>query len=526
VYAWGYNGQGAVGESDVSGDVRTPSLMSGLPPTVFAVGAGAYFSLAIAAPVVPGAPTIGAVARGNGSASVPFSAPSWDGGSPITGYTASCVSSDGGATGSGGGSASPIAVSGLTNGKTYTCTVTAANTNGPGDPSAVSNSFVPATVPGAPPLVVVALTGRTASVNFSTPASDGGSPITGYSALCVSSNGGAAKSGSGPASPIPVAALSAGKTYQCYVSATNAVGNSVPSSPSNSVTVANVPGAPTAVSAVTGGASATTGPLSVSFTAPASNGGSAITGYTATCSSSNGGAVRSASGSASPITVAGATTGKSYTCAVTATNAIGTGASSTSSAAVIVGAPGAPPKVKAVSGSTGGATGTLSVTFGAAATNGAAVTSYAATCVSSNGGVTSTKTGAGSPLVVPGVTTAKSYTCTVKATNSRGAGPSSAATPAVVVGSPAAPTGVSAVKIASGQLRVTFTAGANNGAVVSSFTATCVSSNGGVTRTKTGTASPLTVITLTAGKAYTCTVNATNSRGAGLASAPSATVNA
>jgi hypothetical protein len=93
---------------------------------------------------------------------------------------------------------------------------------------------------------------------------------------------------------------------------------------------------------------------------------------------------------------------------VTATNAIGTGASSSPSAPVIVGAPGAPPNVKAVSGSTGGANGTLSVTFGAPPTNGAAVTSYAATCVSSNGGVTSTKAGAGSPLVVPGVTTGRS----------------------------------------------------------------------------------------------------------------------
>jgi hypothetical protein len=82
------------------------------------------------------------------------------------------------------------------------------------------------------------------------------------------------------------------------------------------------------------------------------------------------------------------------------------------------------------------------------------------------------------------------------------------------------------VRIASGQLRVTFTASANNGAAVSSFTATCVSSNGGITRTKAGAASPLVVTALTSGRTYTCTVKGTNSRGAGLASAPSATVNA
>jgi predicted RNA-binding protein with TRAM domain len=165
------------------------------------------------------------------------------------------------------------------------------------------------------------------------------------------------------------------------------------------------------------------------------------------------------------------------------------------------------------------------VTFAASANNGAAITSYTATCVSANGGATSAKAGAGSPLVVTGVTTGKTYTCSVKATNSRGAGPSAPAL-SVIVGSPAPPTGVSAVKIAAGQLRVTFTAGANNGAAVSSFTATCASSNGGATSSRTGAGSPITVTGLTTGKAYTCTVNATNSRGAGLASAASATVNA
>jgi len=45
-------------------------------------------------------------------------------------------------------------------------------------------------------------------------------------------------------------------------------------------------------------------------------------------------------------------------------------------------------------------------------------------------------------------------------------------------------------------------------------------------RSKTGTASPVKVTHLTAGKRYTCTVRATNSRGTGLASAASAEVRA
>ena len=94
----------------------------------------------------------------------------------------------------------------------------------------------------------------------------------------------------------------------------------------------------------------------------------------------------------------------------------------------------------------------------------------------------------------------------------------------MIVGSPQPPTGVSAVKVASGQLRVTFTAGANNGAAITGYTATCTSSNGGVTGTQSGAASPITVTGLTTAKTYTCTVIATNARGTGLASTPSAGV--
>jgi titin len=83
---------------------------------------------------------------------------------------------------------------------------------------------------------------------------------------------------------------------------------------------------------------------------------------------------------------------------------------------------------------------------------------------------------------------------------------------------------VSAVKVASGQIRVSFTPGANNGSAITSFTATCTSSNGGVAGSKSGAASPLTVINLTATKTYTSTVKATNARGTGLSSAPSGAV--
>ncbi|MCX7171726.1 MAG: fibronectin type III domain-containing protein, partial [Proteobacteria bacterium] len=85
---------------------------------------------------------------------------------------------------------------------------------------------------------------------------------------------------------------------------------------------ATAPGTPTTVTASAGNAQAT-----VSFIAPASNGGSAITAYTVT--SSPGGLI--AKGAASPLTVTGLTNGTAYTFTVKATNAVGDSAASAAS---------------------------------------------------------------------------------------------------------------------------------------------------------------------------------------------------
>ena len=96
---------------------------------------------------VPDAPTIGTATAGNTSASVTFTAPSNVGGGAITGYTV--VSSPGGFTGT--GASSPITVSGLTNGASYTFTVVATNAYGTGPASAASNSIIPALQVGERP---------------------------------------------------------------------------------------------------------------------------------------------------------------------------------------------------------------------------------------------------------------------------------------------------------------------------------------------------------------------------------------
>ena len=85
--------------------------------------------------------------------------------------------------------------------------------------------------------------------------------------------------------------------------------------------VGSAPGTPTGLTIAAGN-----GTLTVSFTAPGSIGSSAILDYTVSCT--GGGATRSATGNASPITVTGLNNGTTYSCSVTARNAVGSSAAS------------------------------------------------------------------------------------------------------------------------------------------------------------------------------------------------------
>jgi hypothetical protein len=92
------------------------------------------------------------------------------------------------------------------------------------------------------------------------------------------------------------------------------------------VSPATRPGAPSGVTATPGDRQAT-----VTFTAPASDGGDQVNFYRVTASP--GGAT--ATGASSPITVAGLTDGTVYTFKVTAANSVGTGPASAASNAVL-----------------------------------------------------------------------------------------------------------------------------------------------------------------------------------------------
>ena len=117
-----------------------------------------------------------------------------------------------------------------------------------------------------------------------------------------------------------------GATFSLNLSAAT---NATIVSPSTLVTIvpmATHPGAPTHATAVAGSGSAT-----VSFRAPASDGGDPVNSYTVTAAP--GGAT--ASGITSPITVPGLVSGTTYTFTVTAANPEGTGPASAPSNPVI-----------------------------------------------------------------------------------------------------------------------------------------------------------------------------------------------
>jgi hypothetical protein len=172
-------------------------------------------------------------------------------------------------------------------------------------------------------------------VSFVAPASDGGSAITGYTVTSIPAGGVDSNAGTTGVSHA-MTGLTNGTAYTFTVTAANAIGTSAASTASNSVTPATIPDAPTGVTATGGAAEAT-----VSFGAPADNGGNAIIGYTVTSSPAGGTDVGAGTTSLSHI-VTGLIDGVAYTFTVTATNGVGTGAASAASNSII---PDSPPVI-------------------------------------------------------------------------------------------------------------------------------------------------------------------------------------
>ena len=121
-----------------------------------------------------------------GQARVSWLPPTYDGGSTVAGYT---IRHTGGSSGSTECTASPCTITGLTNGKDYTFTVTARNGVGDGTPSAPSNTVRPDTLPRQVTGVRMVDRGDgTLNIAWDVPENEG-SPIEKYVVRVVSAAG-------------------------------------------------------------------------------------------------------------------------------------------------------------------------------------------------------------------------------------------------------------------------------------------------------------------------------------------------
>ena len=541
------------GGSPVTGYVVTPFIgLVPLPPTTFLstattqtvtgltngtayrfkvaamniVGTGpmsAVTNLVTPAAQVPGAPTIGTVTGGDAEATVSWTPPGSDGGSPVTGYVLTPYANSVAQT--------PIVyptaatthtVTGLTNGTSYRFAVAAVNALGTGASSALSNAVTPATVPSAPTIGTATAGAASAIVTWTAPTSSGGASITGYVVTpYIGATPQTAVSFSSTATSQTLSGLTNGTTYAFRVAALNSAGTGPQSGASNAVTPLAVPGTPTIGLAVRGNMQAT-----LSWTAPLVDGGSPITAYVITpYIGTTALAPVTFNSTATTQTITGLTNGTTYQFKVAAINVIGSGPRSTKSNAVIPGpaVPTAPTIGTVISGN---AQVTLSWTApasdGGAPVTGYEVTPYVAAVPQTPVVFTSTAT----TQSITGLTNGVSYTFKVAALNSAGTSPQSAASAAVTPATlPGAPT-IGTVTGGNGQATVSWTAPASDGgAAITGYTVTAYVGFAPVLTTPfASTATTQTVAGLTNGTGYRFRVQAVNGVGTGPVSAVSSLV--
>ena len=290
--------------------------------------------------------------------------PGSTGGSPITSYT--ITSNPAGFSRDVSGTVTSVVVTGLTLGYYYRFYVIATNAFGSSFPAPALSSAVFASVP-SPPSVVAVPQNQQVTLQLTQPPNNSGLSIARYR---VTTNPGASTLITTNAeTSIIVPGLTNGTQYYFTVEAYNAIGYSLPSSSATTIPY-TTPGPPIIVSATRGNGSVT-----IDWTPPVNNGGSAISSYTIQSTPSTGD--HPASAAATSLIITGLTNGTSYTFTVIANNIAGPGVASPASAAVTpAAAPSAPTGVGASNTNVGGVYTYASVSWNRPANNGSAITNY------------------------------------------------------------------------------------------------------------------------------------------------------
>jgi len=484
-------------------------------------------------PASPSAVTVAPAS--NTSLRVSWQAPARTGGSAVTGYTVRAFSSaDANQTaqvGSCTSAGTTCTITGLTAWTTYYVDVWA--TNGTGNSAPGPRARIKATT-GTPPSApqTVAVTPNpdgTADVTWTAPAATGGRPVTGYLATAFdAATGGTAVTSCSTTGALTckLPAQPAGTAFHVEVKASNLAGPGAANTPRVSISPVGKPGAPTSVVAA-----AATASTVVTFAAPVSDGGSPIISYTAKAYATVNGVVPVSTCTvtlpASPLTctITGLTAGKTYSVAVTATNAQGEGPGSAPRKSVTLNAtaPGAPgtPTVTPAS------TSVLASWTAPASTGGSPITGYVASVytVSSGGtAVASCPSTLTLSCTISGLTASTNYWIEVVATNAVGSTPSARTATTTTSGLTTAPSapGTPTITPASTSVLASWAAsGSNGGAAITGYVASAytVSSGGTAVASCPSTLTlSCTISGLTASTNYWIEVVATN----GVGSTPSA----
>ena len=376
------------------GSPPAPRVTTASPPSTPTAPAPPPTSTAPPPAPPPPAPPTGLTATASGTTAINLSwtAPGSTGGSVITGYKIE-VSSNGGSSWTNlvantCNTTTTYAHTGLAAGTTRHYRVSAINTNGAGTASNVDSATTGTTAPGAPTGLTATASGTTAiNLSWSAPASTGGSVITGYK-IEVSADGTSGWTDqvadtSNTTTTYAHTGLAAGDTRHYRVSAINTNGAGTASNVDSATTGTSVPGAPTGLTAMASGTTA----INLSWSAPASTGGSVITGYKIEVSADGTSGWTDQVADTSNTTTTYAHTGlaagdtRHYRVSAINTNGAGT-ASNVDSATTGTSVPGAP------TGLTAMASGTTAINLSwsvPASTGGSAITGYKIE-VSSDGG--------------------------------------------------------------------------------------------------------------------------------------------